>query len=195
MNITKEDERLQILITRINDNIKNFYTIGCALREIRDNCLYLKLCSSFQEFCMEYLGICRSYAYRQIAASIVVDNVSPNGDILVNESQIRPLTKLKPSEQNLAWNYAIDKAKIEKRKLTSHDVKEAIQAITHKKSKKTVKPKNVKLPKKIDIACKEFKKAYEIFSEEIRKTLNSSRTDKMVILSALKSLIKYVESF
>jgi hypothetical protein len=40
-----------------------------------------------------------------------MDNLLPIGNIQINESQIRPLTKLKPDQQKLAWNYAIDHAK------------------------------------------------------------------------------------
>jgi len=194
--MNKQDKkRLNILIATINKNITNFYKIGCALREIRDSGLYLKLCSSFEIFCMEYLGICRSYAYRQIAASVVVDNVSPNGDIQLNEAHIRPLTKLEPSEQKLAWNYAVDQAKIKNRKLTSNDVNEAIKAITEENSKKTIKTNKISPPKKVDIVSKEFKKAYEIFFEEIMKALKNSSTERQIVLSVLKSLIKYVQSY
>ena len=186
-------QRLDDLIKIINDNTKSFYKIGCALREIRDKGLYQKLGLTFEEFCLKYLGISRAYAYRQIAASEVVDNLSPNGDIKINEAQIRPLVKLSSDKQKLAWNYAIDLAKAENRKLTSHDVNNGIQIILQKNRKKSAKP--IIPIKKIDRVSKEFQNAYKIFFEEIVKTMINNSTEKKIIKSILKSMIKYVESY
>lgn len=186
------NQRLKELMAIIDDNIKSFYKIGSALREIRDKDLYHKLGLSFEEFCLKYLGISRAYAYRQIAASDVVDNISPNGDIKVNEAQMRPLVKLSPKNQKIVWDYAEDLAKAQNRKLTANDVNNSVEIILQKKQKNTKGPK---LPQKIDRVSKEFQEAYAIFFKEIMKTMANNSTDKKIIRSTLKSLIKYVESY
>ncbi len=46
----------------------------------------------------------KSHAYRLIDSSKVKDSLSPIGDIQpANEAQTRPLTKLKPEQQQEAW--------------------------------------------------------------------------------------------
>ena len=48
--------------------------------------------------------MCRSQAYRLIDAWLVIDNLSPIGDMLpVNEAQARPLARLDPLKQRAAW--------------------------------------------------------------------------------------------
>ena len=50
--------------------------------------------ATFEEYCKERWGMNRAHAYRLIDAAEVVNNLSPIGDIPVNESQARPLTQL-----------------------------------------------------------------------------------------------------
>ena len=195
--MSKENEqrlKLNQLIKTINNNTKNFYRIGCALREIRDKKLHLESCSNFETFCQIYLGISRTYAYRQIEASKTMDNLLPIGNIQINESQIRPLTKLKPDQQKLAWNYAIDNAKAENRKLTYHDVNNAIKIITGNQNISDATEQTKEFVN-IDLASKNFMKAYEIFFDEIKKNLKSRTTDKKIIIKTIKAIIKYVKSY
>lgn len=188
----EQRERLNKLVATINDNMRNFYKVGRALKEILNKRLYRDNYDTFDDFCKNYLNIDRSYVYRQIAASEVINNLSPNGDIPLNESQVRPLTKLKASEQRLAWQHAIDVAESFGRKVTSLDVKRAISIVTGKDSftGKKLKTEN------IDVVSKEFKKAYDIFFQEIMKCMNSNweSTSKRVILHRLKVLIKFLKT-
>ncbi len=48
---------------------------------------------------------------------------------------------------------------------------------------------------KIDRVSKEFQDAYAIFFKEIMKTMANNSTEKKIIKSTLKSMIKYVESY
>jgi len=191
----KEKQRLNKLIKTINDNTKNFYKIGYALREIKDKNFYLKLCPNFEKFCQTYLGISRAYAYRQIAASKTMDNLLPIVDIQINEAQIRPLTRLEPDKQKLAWNYAIDRAKAEDRKLTYRDVNDAVKIISKNKQSRPESTKKTKGLVNIDLVSKDFKKANDIFFKEIKKTLKNNSTEKKIIIVSLKTLIKYVKSY
>jgi len=194
----EEQKRLAELVVIINNNIKCFYKIGCALREIRDKRFYREFNDTFEQFCASHLSIGRAYTYRQIAAADVIDNLSPNGDIPLNEAQTRPLTKLKPEEQKLAWKYATDMAKAEGRKVCSFDVSKAVCLIKEKnepRENKVELGKNNRL-KKIDVVGMEFKKAYEIFFEAIKNAMNSDweTTSKDAVISRLAALIRLLKT-
>ncbi len=199
-----EREKLKELVTCINDNIKNFCKIGCALKEICDKRLYREISDTFEKFCREHLGISRAYAYKQISAAKVINNLkmSPNGDMPINEAQVRPLSKLEPNEQKLAWHYAIDKAKSGNRKVTSLDVSEGVDIVKERKttddsanSKKKNNFEGKKL-EKIDLVSKEFKKAYENFFEVIKISMNNEwqTTSKDSVINRLKALIRFLKS-
>jgi hypothetical protein len=200
-----EGERLKELVTCINDNIKNFCKIGCALKEICDKRLYREISDTFEKFCREHLGISRAYAYKQISAAKVINNLkkmSPNGDIPINEAQVRPLSKLEPNEQKLAWQYAIDKARAGNRKVTSLDVSEGVDIVKERNttddSTNSKKKKNFECKKleKIDLVSKEFKKAYENFFEVIKISMNNEwqTTSKDSVINRLKALIRFLKS-
>lgn len=82
-----------------------FYKIGKALREIRDDRLYRDLLyGSFGSYVRERWDIGKSHAYRLIEASLVLDNLSPVGDVLpTNEAQLRPLGHLNSFDQRKIW--------------------------------------------------------------------------------------------
>jgi len=193
----KESKELSELIETIKASMKYFYKTGCALQEIRDDRLYRDISDTFEIFCRDHLGIGRAYAYRKIAAARVIKNLSPNGDILSNEACIRPLTKLEPDEQRLAWQCATDIANASGREITSADVKNAVCLIkegnvTGNRARKNSYDKL----ERIDAVSQEFKKAYKIFVEAIKKAKNSGweTTSKEVVISRLCVLKKIVKS-
>ncbi len=198
-------KKLKKLVTIIQDNMKGFYIIGCSLMEILDNRLYREISDRFEDFCRDHLCISQAYAYRQIAAAKVVKNLSPNGDIPkavknfspngdipINESQARPLSRLKPEEQRLAWRHANDIADAAERKVTARDVSRAVSLVAGKEGSAD-KRSDVK---NIDVTSREFKKAYEAFFEAVMKARQSDweTTSKRVVLDHLKSLIKFINS-
>ena len=88
-----------------------FYEAGSALRELRNRRLYRSTHKTFEEYCRDRFGFQRAYPYRLIDAAVVVDNLSPIGDILPTaESQCRPLARLEPDSQRQAWNKAVEAA-------------------------------------------------------------------------------------
>jgi len=194
----EEHKRLAELVVIINDNIKCFYKIGCALREIRDKRFYREFNDTFEQFCTSHLSIGRAYVYRQIAAADVIDNLSPNGDIPLNEAQTRPLTTLKPEAQKLAWKYATDMAKAESRKVCSFDVSKAACLIKEKnepRENKVELEKNNNL-KNIDVVGMEFKKAYGILFEAIKNAMDSDweTTSKDAVINRLSALIRFLKT-
>jgi len=197
----QNEKRFLELLASLKNYIKNFYKTGCALKEIRDQRLYkYSEHETFEKFCIHYLCISRSYAYRIINAVEVVENLSPIGDILINESQARALACLAPQEQKLAWNYATDLAAIEKRKVTCIDITNAVKQVKGlkvKDNKNKAKPMAYKNNlEKINVISPEFKKAYENLFEVINKAMNNEwkTTSKEVVISRLKALNKFIKN-
>ena len=100
-----QEDRLTELELIIEVNQPDFYALGKALKEIRDSRLYLTLTfDTFEDYTKNRWDMRRAHSYRLIAASGVIDNLSPIGDILPkNEAQARPLTELDPFHQRKAW--------------------------------------------------------------------------------------------
>ena len=98
-------ERLSQLETLIARSQDYFYITGRTLKEIRDKRLYrLALFDTFEAYTKLRWDMSRAHAYRLIKFYEIIHNLSPIGDILpANESQIRPLARLKPGEQRKLW--------------------------------------------------------------------------------------------
>ncbi len=103
-------DRLKHLEDIVAKNQYRFFTIGKALKEIRDSRLYkLTLHETFETYGRVRWDMGRSQIYRLISAYNVVNNLSPNGDTLpANEAQVRPLAQLDPPEQRKTWKDFID---------------------------------------------------------------------------------------
>jgi hypothetical protein len=99
----------------IGENVGAFYEVGNALREIRDQDLY-KLKNgggyqSFEAYCKGEWDYRKSHAYRLIGSAQIVDVLSPLGDIHpTTETQVRPLSRLKPDQQLIVWAKAEDRS-------------------------------------------------------------------------------------
>ncbi|QLE45146.1 hypothetical protein FD723_32975 (plasmid) [Nostoc sp. C052] len=108
-----------------------FFEAGKALAELRDRRLYRSTHSTFEEYCKDRFGFERRHPYRLIEAAGVVDNLikmcpnwtqnqieddlstvhSDQRQILpTSEGQVRPMTKLKPEEQQEVWQRAVEVA-------------------------------------------------------------------------------------
>lgn len=105
-----EADRLLALEVTIERGLYTFVDVGNALLEIRDSRLYRSTHSTFEDYCRERWGFNRAHAYRMIEAASVAGNLSPNGDIPLVESQLRPLTRLAPDEQRIVWQQAVETA-------------------------------------------------------------------------------------
>lgn len=109
VQIKEEMERLEEVISR---NQQSFYEIGIALAEIRDKKLYRDVAgfATFEEYCKRKWDFSGNYARRLIASSAATDNIKnvPMGTFPTVERQVRPLTKLEPDQQVIAWQKAID---------------------------------------------------------------------------------------
>ena len=124
---TEERDRLH-LKRRVE---RAFFEAGRALAELRDRRLYRSTHSTFEEYCKDRFGFERRHPYRLIEAAGVVDNLikmcpnwthfeieddpatvhSDQRQILpTSEGQVRPMTKLKPEEQQEVWQQAVEVA-------------------------------------------------------------------------------------
>jgi hypothetical protein len=99
------DRRLAQLEAVIKQYRQDFYSVGKALKEIRDGRHYHKLSfKSFESYVRIRWDLGRSHAYRLIEAASVINNLSPIGEVLPkNEAQARPLAKLDAFSQRSVW--------------------------------------------------------------------------------------------
>ena len=106
-------KRLEDLESVIKQYRQDFYSVGKALKEIRDDRYYHKLSfKNFDSYVKVRWDMGRSHAYRLIEAVSVIDNLSPIGDVLPrNEAQARPLTQLDIFSQKKVWRNFIKTGK------------------------------------------------------------------------------------
>jgi len=108
--------RLDELELVINKNMRAFYEIGTALKEIRDSRLYKDVLGydTFEDYCRERWDFGRHYANYQIGATQVLENLQDGNHgyqtFPTSERQARPLTRLSPPLQIEAWTKVIDTA-------------------------------------------------------------------------------------
>ena len=96
-------QRLELKVERAWDEAAR------ALRELRDRRLYRSKYKTFEEYCRDRFGFTRQSANFKIAAADVMENLTTfSCQILpTKETQVRPLTKLKPDEQHQVWSEAV----------------------------------------------------------------------------------------
>lgn len=103
-----DTDRLTELEEIINGGLQSFVEVGNALFEIRNKGMYKATHKTFESYCREKWKMSRTHAYRLIASSEVVKNLSPIGDILPpSEGQARELTDLEADRQRDVWIRAI----------------------------------------------------------------------------------------
>lgn len=143
---TTETERLTELEEIITKNFQGFYAVGCALAEISASKLYRLTNNTFEDYCRERFEVARQTAYQYIDAKNTMDNVRHGGQFKLlpaNERQIRPLTKLSPTDQVQAWEKVVSSAPFDggiTAKHVSHVVGEMLGDLLTKRAE-TIKKK------------------------------------------------------
>lgn len=104
--------RLAELEGVIEQGLATFANVGNALREIREQGLYTVEHDTFEAYCKARWGMEVRRAQQLMAGSKVVEDLNANNcsRLPTIESQARPLTTLKPGEQPVAWEMAVEKA-------------------------------------------------------------------------------------
>jgi hypothetical protein len=108
-----ERSRLGELEGVIARGVASFMEMGAALAEVRDSKLYRADFPTFEAYCRERWMITPQHAHRLLAASAAVQRLEPVGSKPTAESQVRPLLKLQPAQQGVAWEAAVASAKEE----------------------------------------------------------------------------------
>lgn len=95
----------------IQQGLRTFVDVGNALAAIRDGRLYRQDYKTFEDYCRDRWGFGSDYARRQIRAAQTIENLKtePIGSVFpTTESQVRPLARLEPDEQVVAWREAVE---------------------------------------------------------------------------------------
>ena len=154
-------KRLAQLEAVIEKYRQHFYSVGKALKEIRDGRHYHKLSfKSFESYLRIRWDLGRSHAYRLIDAFCVIDNLSPIGELLPkNEAQARPLTKLDAFSQRRLWRAFLKTGKV----LSAVNIKKFVSA--HLGEPKTKAPF-------IELISEDYKRAVASMLSQIRIAQN-----------------------
>lgn len=143
-----EKEKLKELEAVIRDTLQEFVHRGRALKEIKESELFRDKYKSFEDYVRKEWDLGKTYAYDQINAFNVVENLKDgfrhgvkeplgNGDngsgdeieiiLPKNESQARPLTNFSPTKQFIAWQKAL---KLSKGRPTALIVRKVVEEMT-----------------------------------------------------------------
>lgn len=123
-----EGMTLEQLEEVIREGVPAFVSVGLALTEIRDRCLFRPKYSRFEDYCRSTWGFCRQTGHRVMAAAQIVLELSPIGDtngVVWNESQIRPLSKL-PTQKLRQEALSLAVARSATKRPTAGQVKAAV---------------------------------------------------------------------
>lgn len=105
-----EDGELQRLEAVIERGLETFVEVGTALVAIRHDKLYRKTYGTFEDYCRERWGMTDRRARQLMSAATAVSSLGSGTIVPITESQVRPLSGLKPEQQQLAWSKAVETA-------------------------------------------------------------------------------------
>ena len=148
-----EKQELQQLETTIRAGHKASFSVGEALKTINDKGLY-RGHGTFEEYCLGKWSMTDKYAYKLIAAFEVTQVLTPMGDPLpINESQVRPLTRLKKNQWVAAWKAIVKLAGGEPitAELVESYVQSKLDPAAKGRTKKQKKVKAGKIPARIKV--------------------------------------------
>lgn len=186
-----EQLRLAELQSIIYRNFKAFYTVGCALLEIRDRRLYRETHDTFEAFCRERFEIARRTAYQYIKTSTVMDNLKNCAQcaqieyLPANEAQVRPLCLLDPEKQIKAWTEAMKTAP--DGRVTAKHVNKVVRGFLGEE----IRQKAERLKDKdasVNIVSRKFREAYWALVEIVRSEMTSGSLKEKVKKQMLKNI-------
>ncbi len=109
----QEQNRLRDCENILRRGLRVFLEVGNALLTIREQKLFRATHPTFERYCKECWGICRSYAWRVMGAAERIRLLPESCDLPrpANEFQIRPFLKLELEEFPGCWQEVINRAK------------------------------------------------------------------------------------
>jgi hypothetical protein len=142
-NHAQRTARLGELEQIINNGLRTYVQVGRALKEIRDQKLYLaEGYETFIDYLKRRFGWAKSYGHSVINASVVTERLSAIADkveLPANEGQARPLVGLKPDEATAVWKKVIAESKKDAKPITAEHVSEIATKMYPKCAKKSAK--------------------------------------------------------
>jgi hypothetical protein len=184
----------------IAEGLQSFTSIGAALVRIRDARLYREHYSTFEAYCRERWDFSKSTANRFISAVEVIHNLESAKVKIVPavESQVRPLTLLKPNQQRRVWAQVVEEAHGNASEITAGLVSRTVHKLVPNAGRKapTHSTKGAKLAKGRDSeASKLIRKDYivdEIEDWFKHKKFADAATKKIVgeAVAEIKSVIE-----
>lgn len=172
---SRERTLLAELERRIVSEFSAFHRVGMALAEINERRLYRETHRTFETYCKNLWDMARGTAYRYIAAAEVFENVSTletNTEetmairLPLNESQVRPLTRLKPEQQVTVWRSVVDTVG-PGRKITASLVNKAVKGFLGEKVVTAIRKTQDKV--RLSPVSAQFIAAFEVFADQLIK--------------------------
>jgi DNA-directed RNA polymerase subunit RPC12/RpoP len=116
-----ESKRLIELEKIIDAGRQTFIEVGFALAEIRDSRLYKADFKTFEEYCLNKLGLTKQHCYRLIECA----PVAKSNPQVTSINQARELAKVPKAKREAVIKKAVAKSKTAGHKLTAKDIKTA----------------------------------------------------------------------
>lgn len=200
--------REQMLRVKLEQTIVNefgaFHRVGMALAEIREAKLYRETHRTFETYCKDLWDIGRRHANYTIGAAEVYEHIrhslagkmgtssSQNEDEIIdllpiNETQVRPLTRLKPEQQVAVWRQVVDNAG-PKGKVTASLVNKAVKGFLGEKVVKAIRTAKAKV--RLSPVSAEFIETFEAFADQLirEKEADYKYTPRFEIVKRLDQL-------
>lgn len=190
---SRERMLLADLERRIVSEFSAFHRVGMALAEINERQLYRETHPTFESYCKNLWDMARGTAYRYIAAAEVFENVSKletNTEetmplLPMTESQVRPLTRLRPEQQVVVWRQVVDYAG-PGRKITASLVNKAVKGFLGEKAAKGIR--KVKEKARLAPVSAEFLAAYAALADQVGREMDADYK-----LTPRGEIIKYLD--
>lgn len=205
----EEEKRFEELEKIIKKDLKSFVRVGMALKEINENKLYRHKYNSFKDYLKVVWDISKTYAYNQIQAFDVIENLKqdvlncghleskiPDQDNVIsilphNEAQTRPLTLLSPIQQVAAWKKVLKKTKS---KPTALEVSKVVDDFLERK-RQTEKDNIIVESKRAVGVPDDFNEAFSSIVEVIEKHRvsgwkNFKRKKAIALITAITDYLK-----
>jgi hypothetical protein len=107
VTLQRDDQRLSELEKVIARGKKTFVEVGLALAEIRDQRLYRREYSGFEEYCRKKWGWTKQHAYRLIEAAPIAESNTR----VTSLNQARELAKVEPAQRAGVVQAIVDSGK------------------------------------------------------------------------------------
>lgn len=209
-----EQTRLSALESIIRENFLAYVAVGNALLEIRENRLYrTSEGRTWEGYCREIWDMGYKYADRLVAASKVIENLTPIGAkedgtidwerMPANESQARELSRLEPEEQKQVWQQLIENKQTSTPeetpfKLTAKSVKNAVKSFKGEQLSNSIRrageQAKPRTHSKASRQSAEFTQAWERFLKQVEIEHNTGwkHTSRETLFATLTNLARRV---